>query len=63
MKEKMQTFAVIVYHYYLTECLPRFISTVDWVALSFVQRPEDIEEIRELIDAKIFVTISTELND
>ena len=26
---------------------------VDWVALSFVQRPEDIEEIREIIDSKI----------
>jgi pyruvate kinase len=26
---------------------------VDWVALSFVQRPEDIEEIREIIDGKI----------
>jgi pyruvate kinase len=26
---------------------------VDWVALSFVQRPEDIEEIRELIDSKV----------
>jgi len=26
---------------------------VDWVALSFVQRPEDIEEIRELIDEKL----------
>eukprot|EP00980_Cylindrotheca_fusiformis_P000466 scaffold115_cov123-Cylindrotheca_fusiformis.AAC.6 len=26
---------------------------VDWIALSFVQRPEDIEEIRELIDAKV----------
>jgi pyruvate kinase len=26
---------------------------VDWVALSFVQRPEDIEEIRSIIDAKI----------
>ncbi|KAL3914652.1 MAG: hypothetical protein SGILL_006016, partial [Bacillariaceae sp.] len=26
---------------------------VDWVALSFVQRPEDIEEIREIIDNKI----------
>ena len=33
--------------------LASIISTVDWVALSFVQRPEDIEEIRELIDAKI----------
>ena len=26
---------------------------VDWVALSFVQRPEDIEEIREIIDSKV----------
>jgi pyruvate kinase len=26
---------------------------VDWIALSFVQRPEDIEEIRAIIDAKI----------
>lgn len=26
---------------------------VDWVALSFVQRPEDIEEIHSIIDAKI----------
>lgn len=26
---------------------------VDWVALSFVQRPEDIEEIREIINKKI----------
>lgn len=26
---------------------------VDWVALSFVQRPQDIEEIREIINAKI----------
>jgi pyruvate kinase len=26
---------------------------VDWVALSFVQRPEDIEEIHAIIDAKI----------
>jgi len=26
---------------------------VDWVALSFVQKPEDIEEIHELIDAKV----------
>jgi pyruvate kinase len=26
---------------------------VDWVALSFVQRPEDIEEIRSIIDAKV----------
>lgn len=26
---------------------------VDWVALSFVQRPEDIEEIRSIIDDKI----------
>lgn len=26
---------------------------VDWIALSFVQRPEDIEEIRGIIDAKI----------
>jgi pyruvate kinase len=26
---------------------------VDWVALSFVQRPEDIEEILELIDEKL----------
>lgn len=25
---------------------------VDWIALSFVQKPEDIEEIRELIDSK-----------
>jgi pyruvate kinase len=25
---------------------------VDWVALSFVQRPEDIEEILEIIDSK-----------
>ena len=25
---------------------------VDWVALSFVQRPEDIEEIHQLIDSK-----------
>lgn len=26
---------------------------VDWVALSFVQRPEDIQEIHDIIDAKI----------
>lgn len=26
---------------------------VDWVALSFVQRPEDIEEIREIINSKV----------
>ena len=26
---------------------------VDWVALSFVQQPEDIDEIRSIIDAKI----------
>mmetsp|Transcript_2106 Transcript_2106/g.3020 ORF Transcript_2106/g.3020 Transcript_2106/m.3020 type:complete len:587 (+) Transcript_2106:61-1821(+) len=26
---------------------------VDWVALSFVQKPGDIEEIREIIDAKV----------
>jgi pyruvate kinase len=26
---------------------------VDWVALSFVQRPEDIEEIREIIASKV----------
>ena len=26
---------------------------VDWIALSFVQRPQDIEEIRSIIDAKI----------
>mmetsp|Transcript_88593 Transcript_88593/g.173289 ORF Transcript_88593/g.173289 Transcript_88593/m.173289 type:complete len:589 (-) Transcript_88593:229-1995(-) len=26
---------------------------VDWIALSFVQRPEDIEEIRSIIDSKI----------
>jgi pyruvate kinase len=26
---------------------------VDWVALSFVQRPEDIEEIKEIIDSKV----------
>lgn len=26
---------------------------VDWVALSFVQRPEDIEEIHALIDEKL----------
>jgi pyruvate kinase len=26
---------------------------VDWVALSFVQRPADIEEIREIIDGKV----------
>ena len=26
---------------------------VDWIALSFVQRPQDIEEIRAIIDAKI----------
>lgn len=26
---------------------------VDWVALSFVQRPEDIEEIRDIINSKV----------
>jgi len=26
---------------------------VDWIALSFVQRPEDIEEIHALIDEKL----------
>lgn len=33
--------------------MPQLEIGVDWVALSFVQTPADIKEIRELIDAKI----------